>query len=504
MIHKSFFWIVITFQISHTYSKSLVNVHIPFSLHNRSGEDHKLAHYGLQHPQGSLAAYVYGTDQSLCDSWNSKNGTAGYPEHVSTKGLQSPFFLLVEHASSECTAVTQARHAQAIGAAAILISETACRCSHHICMDAHRNDKNNQNCLSDDQDILVNDGSAGDVTIPSVLLYRMRGDEIRDTLRKNQPVWMEITWGLKENYDSTKPSVIHYNLWTTPYDPLLDLDTYRNIRTIANALDPHGAQFQPRYSIVSGDRFDCTKQLDTNGPCDHLCTNQGRYCALHRYDLSGNAIVTETLRRLCIWQDYGTKDTTHFWDYILHHMEHCTTPQQFSDPTCIQMSLEAAKVDSARIQQCMVDSGGLDGDESNHLLETQLSLQAHAGILQLPALVVDNRTLDEPTSFHLWEGLCRRFWSRNLSTTPDVCFRCGNCPNVLGCLQQGHCVDFAPPAPSQQSPKHHSSGWKTFLWITVTLAAIGGAYYYYKRSQDSEGIRGGLLTNYFQLSGEEM
>ena len=482
-------------------SKSFVNVHIPFSLHNlnRSGEVHVTAGYGISQPQGSIASYVYTIDHDLCTPWNNRNGTGGYPQHVG--GMKSPFMLMVSR-STMCTTVTQARRAQENGADALIVTDDVCRCSDKECTDAFGPD-----CVAEDQ-VLVNDGSAGDVTIPSFLLYRVKAQAIRDQLHKNQPVLMEFTWGLKDDDIDQKPPAVHYTIWSTAHDPLLALDTYQNFKTIATALAPHGANFEPRYSILPGERFHCNQQIDTNGPCGQLCTNHGRYCALTSYSLSGNTIIAETLRRLCVWQDFGTKDATHYWDYILNHIQYCSDPEKYANVACYTKALTDAKVDSTVVDQCMQDSGGLEADQVNPLLETQLKHQAHAGIVVVPAIVVENHTVDEPTPFHLWEGLCRRFWSRNLTTTPNVCFTCGSCPNVIGCLETGHCVDFSkpiePPPPSKQEKKRHG-GWTAFFWIISIMGAMGAAfYYYYKRQRDEEGVHRSVLSNYFQLSGEEM
>lgn len=487
--------LVLISTIATAQSKSFVEVHIPFDLHNRDGEEHVTAGYGFHQPYGSIASYVYLTDADLCSGWDTKNGTDGFPKH--TGGMKAPYMLMVQR-SSLCTTVTQARHAQIDGAAALIVTHDDCRCSDKNCTDTYGPD-----CVNEDVELMVNDGSGSDVFIPSFLLYRVRAHAITDQLRKDQPVLMQLTWGLKDKEVDEKPPAVHFNLWTTAHDPLLDLDTYKNFKSIATALAPHGAQFEPRYSMISGERFKCNQQVDTNGPCDHLCTNHGRYCALHGYELSGHAIVTETLRRLCIWQEYGTKDAIQYWDYILYHVEFCSDHKTYADAACLNKAIIAAKVDSAVLDQCMTDSGGLDEDSINHLLEYQLKQQERSGILALPALVVENRTLDEPTSWHLWKGLCHRFWSRNLTTTPDICIQCGACPNIIGCLENGHCVDFSKPEPPPSTKKKHH-GWTTF-WIVSVVGAMGGAFYYYKKHMDGEGVaRAGVLSNYFQLAGEEM
>jgi hypothetical protein len=316
-------------------------------------------------------------------------------------------------------------------------------------------------------------------------------------------------------------------LWTTAHDPILDLETYRNFQTVALALEPQ-AEFEPHFSLIPGSRFHCDKQIDTSGPCDHLCTNNGRYCALNAANLTGHAIVTETLRRLCIWKEYGTSTSTAdktlpigsatYWEYILYHIEHCSAePPLYNDTDCIHNAYTAANiVDYGVVTDCMADTGGLDADALNTLLDKELTLQDHSSVVALPALTIGPYVLEQASSWNLFEGLCSHFWNRNLATTPDICFQCGACANVIGCIAAGgKCVEFkkpsvAPPSKggsSHHKKKHHGHGWKVF-WFFVVVAGIGGGYVYYKETRDSAGGHrgaggGGILNGYLQLSGEE-
>jgi hypothetical protein len=66
---------------------------------------------------------------------------------------------------------------------------------------------------NEEDELLVNDGSAGDVTIASFLLFRVRAHAVRDQLLKNQPVLMEFTWGLKDKELDQKTPAVHLQLW---------------------------------------------------------------------------------------------------------------------------------------------------------------------------------------------------------------------------------------------------------------------------------------------------
>lgn len=497
-------------------AKSFVSVHIPFELHNRDGEEHAIAEFGFnQHHAGSISAYVYLIDSDLCETHQEdKNGTHTRYLYPATDGPKKSPFILMAKSGGGCSAVSKARRAQRDGAAAFIVAHQECRCSDKACTDAF-----GPTCIDEAAEIMVNDGSAGDVSIPSMLLYKNVANNIMDQLKKEQPVLIEFNWGLKDDTVDANPTV-KFTLWTTAHDPLLDLETYRNFKTVSSALQSQ-AQFEPRFSLIPGERFKCNTQVDTSGPCDHLCTNHGRYCAVHAANLSGHAIVAETLRRACIWQEYDGADTsddstmTAYWDYLLYHVENCSSPHMYNNTECITAAYAAAKVDEAVVTKCMTDSGGLEENAVNKILEKELKLQEHSSVVALPALTIGHYVLDEASSWHLFEGLCRHFWTRNLTTTPDVCFQCAACGNLMGCLESGGtCVEYQkptlPPASKGDSggdkkKKKHGHGW-TWFWIIFFAIAAGGGYYYYKKMQDNEGYergRGGVLNSYFQLTGEE-
>lgn len=495
---------------------SRVSIHIPSALHHKEGEDHVKAEFGFKQSQsGSISAYVYyvETDDNFCNAIDYKsNGTEGYPKH--TGGMRSPY-ILVTGSSGGCSAVTKVRHAQEDGAAALVIMNDACRCDDKACLAQF-----GSKCVEDHQVFkMLNDGSGSDVSIPSFLLTKTAAHNVTTQLKANQPVLMELSWGLKSKHMCHDPPV-EYSLWTTAHDPLLDLDTYKHYRTISTALKD-SATFTPRFSVIHGPRFGCDKQAEHQGPCAELCTNHGRYCAVHARGLTGNAIVTETLRRLCIHQHYGKDDDnkkdspTAYLDYLIYHLQHCSHSDKYADKDCIKSAMDAAKINTAIIEQCFTDSGPLDQDKPNGLLSQQLELQEQSGVVALPALTVGSRVLEDASSWTLFEGICHHFYTRNLTTTPDICFKCVTCPNTIGCLEKkGKCVDFPVPSKgdsgggddnedhSHKKKKNH--GWTVF-WLLVVGLGAGGGFYYYKKMQDNEGFGrpGGTLNSYFQLTGEE-
>ena len=481
---------------------SRILVHIPFQLHNPDGFDHVQAEFGFQHSSGSIAEYVYYLDASLCNPVFF-NKTQGFPAH--DQGFQAPFILLTR--AGTCSAVTKARHAQQIGASALVLADTLCRCGDKECIDKFKDDE----CLNESPS-MVNDGSGSDISIPSFRIYKTLAQSLVEQLKKNQPVLMELLWGLKQDVGESPDTIpLYYHLWTTAYDPLVDMETYTNLRAVAKAFEGK-AKFSPRYSLINGSRFNCDKTAEEDGPCDHLCTNHGRYCTVHAKDLSGHAIIHETVRRLCIWKHYGEeKKSEVWWDYILYHKEHCSEPHHFADEDCLKNSLAHAKVDQHVVDECMKDAGDIEGDVSNSMLDDMIEKQKHSSVVSLPAITINRRVLDHASSWSLYETICTEYWASKSRTIPKVCETCGACPNVIGCLKAGKCVGFSNkeriPDPEtgggdgkSSKKKKSGHGWKFFWFLSFCLLG-GGAWYYYKK-RDEFGERGNPFHGYLQLSGE--
>jgi PA domain len=494
--------------VSHNET-SKIYVHIPFQLHDPDGFHHVQAEFGFSTMSGSLAEYVYYLEHSLCTPLQ-LNKTEGYPVHEA--GLIAPFILLANDGS--CSAVTKARHAQQVGASALIIASDRC-----VCEDT-------TNCAAKDKDDcekkpepLVNDGSGSDISIPTFLIYQGVGQLLKDELKnKNQSALMELVWGLPPEGIAQENLALSYHLWTTAHDPLVDMDTYYNLRTVAKAFAGK-AQFAPRYSIIDGKRFRCDQERAEDGPCDHLCTNGGRYCAVHAKDLSGHAIVKETLRRLCIWNHYGDSELSKkpqpdaWWEYILYHKERCSTAHEFANEGCVADAMKYAHVDAPAIESCMLDAGDVDTDNTNSLLEDMLTKQKQSSVVALPAITLNQRVLDHMSSWSLFDSLCFSYWNSNTAVTPPICETCYSCPNKIGCVEAGHCVGYSgnghhhiPAAGDKSSSRQRRHGWGFFWFFIVVFAAGGGAYYYYKQQQDRNGYgdrRVSPFQEYLQLHGDE-
>lgn len=503
---------------------SRVLIHIPADLHNADGEEHVQAQYGFLSSSGSVSTFVYLIDHNLCNpmQW-SKNNTNLYPKPSSKlegSMLDSPFILLSHHGG--CSAVTKTRHAQLAGAAALVIVDDECRCSDSNCTE-----KFGPQCY-DKPITLVNDGSANDISIPSFLLYKLTGQALMAALKKDQPVLLELTWGFPrtsstpqpegDNNTKVQPPPVDYHLWTTGHDPLLDYETLRQLQIMTMGM-ANISRFSPRFAIIDGTRFQCDHMKEKEGPCDNLCTNHGRYCALHAKDLSGHAIVREALRRLCIWKHYGHENTADhhvgvkmYWEYIMYHKEHCWGPREFANETCLAQALAHAQCDLQTVNTCMTESGNVDTDVENTLLQQQVRERSVAGVVTVPAITTNTQgLLNQHSPEALFGAICHYYFQTKTEEIPLKCAACMSCFNKVGCVHNnGTCVGFHThhdeytPVPSRgdgSQPTKRGHAWR-FFTILLIIGLLGGAYYYYYTHRDDFDERRGILNGYLQLTGE--
>ncbi|KAL7578276.1 hypothetical protein ACA910_012691 [Epithemia clementina (nom. ined.)] len=524
--------------------KSLLTIQVPHKLYKKNGEGHALSRFGVLKSRGSMSRYVYYTEDNLCQDpglYNA-NDNSTFPNITKHgNGFIHPFFLLAkDRPNQECTAVRMARNAQEYGASALILGEAYCRCQDDECTTQYKEEKH---CLDSDPP-LVDDGSASDVTIPTVMLHKQAAEHLYKVLKDDdESVMIEFTWGLplsdedipkdhKDDNDLTQLFEPHYHLWSSAHDPLFSTTGYKHLRILAKAFGP-AIHFSPRFYLQNGTFFGCTEytdEKDKDSPCFQLCTNKGHYCTSHAGEITGKAIIIESLRRLCIYRHYPpfpetTKAppssqaiNTAYWDYVIYHLDHCSSNHtKYSDEKCIEEAYKAANVEKDTVESCMKDSGNIETEESNTLLDEMLEKQQTSGVVEIPVLTINNRYhTDKPSAHFLFLELCSHFWEASMLSPysreervhwslPPVCDACGSCPNVVGCMEYGHCVPWSmngkKDSPSKQNGnKKGGHGW-TITFLLVAAMAAGGAFFYYKRREHLGESGGGLLDGYMQLSG---
>jgi PA domain len=417
---------------------SRLQIHIPSTLNTgtKEGYDHRDALFGIPPYGGSIQETVYYTTDTLCSSSSGNNNNNNRPHtYPDTKGksMQSPFILMVDR--GDCTFVQKVRNAQRIGAAAVLIADNTCQCTAVECKL-----EEGEECEGTEP-IMADDGSGSDVTIASFLVFKQDADKIKDYLKKNKPVRAEMSFALP-----TETSRVQYDLWTTPKDSV-SRDFLKSFKEAAIALGS-SAYFTPRNYIYDGLTAGCQSGQGKN-ECFSLCTNEGRYCASDPENdltigVSGADVVTESLRRMCIWNIYGSTDGIglQWWDYVTEFLYRCDDPDKpgyFTNDQCIKDAMTHSNISYTDVTKCMDDSGGLVENVQNTLFDDQLAQKETAGAFLIPSLFVNQAPIRGEMSYStVFRAICAGYSSGH---QPKICIQCADCNDEISCIEQhGKCT----------------------------------------------------------------
>jgi hypothetical protein len=341
----------------------------------------------------------------------------------------------------DCSFVTKARSAQLLGASALIIADVKCMCGDQECL-ANQLDQGGDTSCQKNMPVMADDGTGSDIVIPTVLMWTMDANPIKEVLVRKEPVFMELSWPVDPVPAGSK---VEYELWSTPFDyNAKDFQT-----TWRDTVDKFEERtvFTPHLYIYDGIKGGCRNETEPNNPrnlCHSMCSNVGRYCVIDPdgdldSGITGQDVIEESLRRLCIWEHYG-KDGVgiEYWDYMNYFLGNCENIFYFSDQGCIDTSFTHANIDKSEIEQCMADTGGLESSSVNALLEKQIDKGKSRGIIMLPTKFVNDMPLrGSLTSSNVFNALCASFGED--TNKPEVCLNCQNCPDIDMCTQEGVC-----------------------------------------------------------------
>lgn len=423
----------------------------------------------------------------MCEA-NEDYSRGGFPqrdkdETGKMKPWKSPFILMIDR--GDCTFVKKARNAQRSGATAVIIADNTCLCDAG---DACSPDVEGELCETKEP-IMADDGSGADITIPSFLMFKQDSDPVKDTLMANSPVRMEMAWDLPR-----PDSRVEYELWTTPKDPVSE-PLQLNFREIALALGEH-AQFTPHMYIYDGLFAGC-RGSDGENQCYNLCTNNGRYCATDPDDdldkgISGADVVTESLRRLCIWKHYGSDGVgQRWWEYVDEFLFRCDGEDYFTNEDCIKDAMAHAKVDYDKIKKCMDDSGGVVSDDENEVLEEELASREAAGVVILPSFFVNQAPLRGAlTTGEVFEAICAGYAD---GSEPKVCKNCNHCDDLSACVSVGHC-----PGTADENTVSVQVFAASLLAVVIIFSCVGMIQWQRSQRQMRAQVRG-ILAEYMPI-----
>jgi hypothetical protein len=349
--------------------------------------------------------------------------------------------------------------------------------------------------------IMADDGSGADISIPSFLIFKEDADPIKQVLKNNTQVRVEMKFAVPN-----PGSRVEWDLWTHPREQISRqfLSEFKS----AVAAIGKGASFTPHMYVYDGSAAGCVTNNGDN-QCYNLCTNNGRYCAVDPDDdfqkgLSGADIVTESLRSLCVWEEYGKDDGLGipWWNYVKEFMARCDNPQQadqFKSSDCIKLAMKIAGVDYEKVEACMKSSGGLSGNGTNSIFERQLQNKETQGVFLIPSVYVNSAPVRGELEFAtIFKAVCAGFTS---GTEPDICTKCSNCINEKQCVDQGGLCTTAGTGAGSTSGTVSA---KTFALALAGLSTffVVVAYILYERQQRlmREQVRG-IMAEYMPLGG---
>jgi hypothetical protein len=473
---------------------SRLQVIIPHSLHKEDGYEHEEAMFGVPHYGGSIAQNVYYSDSIFCDQTN-EDTHGGFPvrdigEDGKMKPWPSPFILMVDR--GKCTFVQKVRNAQKAGAAGVIIADTLCLCSDTECRKTLETSEDNPQCQLK-LPLMADDGSGGDITIPSFLMLKEDAGRLKKEVKDNQMVQVEMKWSLP-----TPDDRVEYDLWTFPSDPG-SRDVVQRFRPLTHALGEH-AFFTPHMLIYDGKTFGC-RYYEV---CGNMCTNHGRYCATDPdgdvdVGLSGADVVRESLRRICIWKHHGGDGIgEEWWNYIEQFLNKCDSPELFTNQECINDVLKQANIDKQNIEQCMKDSGGTQDDHINSLLDKEIESWQKHGIVVVPTTLVNTVPIRGGLNADaLFNAICAGYLE---GTQPDICMTCAGCPDLITCTKQKVCDAGIYAGGSEKKGVSKKVFAMSLLSVCIVFGAAG--YLHWKKTRDDmrEQVRG-ILAEYMPLEG---
>jgi len=489
---------------------SRFQIEVPATLFREEGYNHREALFGKIPYGNALSQTVYWADSELCDDFVDRQ--KGYPCRYDATGKcapwgwmggdvgEVPYILMVDRGS--CSFVRKVQNAQKAGAAAVLIADSICTCDALQSGACKSNEGDDAGLCQGLEPIMADDGSGGDITIPSFLLFKQDADAMKDVLRGNPGLLRaKMTWNTP-----APDNRVEWSLYHSPTEASTK-HFQKVFGSESKGLGKHSF-FTPHYAIWS--RPECIG----NSACDGLCTNHGRYCADDPDGvghITGADVVRETLRRLCIWQKYGEDGIGEkWWAYGKEFINACDNeahPARFPslrDNSCAMQTMKKVGIDSKAIEECMKISGGTDGNGDNNLLEKEVGAAFKAGIVAYPAISINTKLMfGNINNRNVFSAICAGFLD---GTQPDVCSACESCSanELEGCALTKECGGNGGSGGGNRKGGGVGAG-TIFLSVFMTVSIMGGGmFFYWKRQQNEmrDQVRG-ILAEYMPLDDDK-
>eukprot|EP00475_Leptophrys_vorax_P044815 TRINITY_DN9109_c0_g1_i1.p1 TRINITY_DN9109_c0_g1~~TRINITY_DN9109_c0_g1_i1.p1 ORF type:complete len:515 (-),score=142.41 TRINITY_DN9109_c0_g1_i1:644-2188(-) len=408
-------------------------------------------------------------------------------------GPDEQFIVMVNR--GECTFVTKVKHAQDVGARAVIVVD-------------------NQD--ASDVPFMADDGKGKNVQVPSMIIRKSDGDTIKEALSDGTIVVVTMRWRLP-NPDG----VVDWSLWTSSYDSTAS-ELKSSFEDVMASMGD-SVRFTPHYFFLDGLLYGCDQEQGT--ACGNQCVGSGKYCAVdpeHNLTggISGADVVRENLRQVCVWRNVNsTGNPMLWWRYVNQFQRECANANDFNFD-CSQRVMKSLGINIDIISQCVEASGGYadQSTQRNSLIDKELDARREMGVYLLPTMIAENvpfqGSMNCPTPVSLTECDALNFICSGYPQggAPDACHSADGCPLHQSRDACGNCVAKDSPDRKTDSSQCTSENMSTgvsaggvvgIVFLMTTIVALG-FFYLHRRSQASMRRElADIMAQYVPLGNEE-
>ena len=280
--------------------------------------------------------------------------------------VNSPILLLDR---GDCPFVMKVRQAQDVGASAVII------------VNDHDEDI--------EKIVMVDNGSGGNIYIPSFIISKKDGDLIKEYIQ-NEKMGKHVAITLV--YDMKHESnTVHYTLWTSSEN--------KKVYSFIEEFSQFGLKFSKEKAVFTPHYVlwycaICKEQDFSEAHRD--CLSGGRYCAPDpdgAGPLAGRDVVLEDLRQICVYKLTEEASSYKLWyDYMKVYNQTCASG--YISKECSYSVLDKISVDSDDIEKCIknsIEGANIDIDD-NAILREEKKAWNDYGIPFYPSLAINNQT----------------------------------------------------------------------------------------------------------------
>lgn len=183
------------------------------------------------------------------------------------------------------------------------------------------------------------------ITIPSALISKALGDNIKKALTNREMVNINLDWREALPHPDER---VEYEFWTNSNDECgpkceSQIEFVKSFRGAAQILEQKGyTQFTPHYIT-----WYCPEAFKLSKQCKSQCINRGRYCAPDPeqdfnkgYD--GKDVVIQNLRQACLFKVANESGKPWiWWDYVTDFAIRCPMKEKKYTKECADQVIQS-------------------------------------------------------------------------------------------------------------------------------------------------------------------